>query len=217
VFVGDLGAPEATDADAHHLKRVLRISHGEQVCVSDGAGGWRMCELDAGGALRPVGDSQRVARPQPTLTVGFAAPKGERTEWAVRKLTEVGVDRIVVLRTERSVVRWDAGRAERQLSKMQRWVRESARQCRRLWLPEVAIGAMADLADSLLAGSVLADAGGRRVDSSDHTILVGPEGGWTNEEREGRDLVALGENVLRTETAAVVAGSSMAAIRLWSD
>lgn len=213
----DLDSPELTDADAHHLERVLRISGGEQVCVSDGAGGWRMCEFDVGGDLRPVGEPQSVARPHPTLTVGFGAPKGERTEWAVRKLTEVGVDRIAVLRTDRSVVRWDTGRAERQLSKMRRWVRESSRQCRRLWLPEVTIGTMADLADSLLTGAVLADAGGRRVGPGDHTILVGPEGGWTNEEREGRDLVALGEHVLRTETAAVLAGSSMTAIRLWSD
>ena len=217
VFVEDLGAPELTDADAHHVERVLRISGDEQLCVSDGAGGWRMCELDSAGGLRAAGEPEWVDRPQPTLTVGFAAPKGERTEWAVRKLTEVGVDRIAVLRTGRSVVRWDAGRAERQLSKMHRWVRESARQCRRLWLPAVTIGTMADLAGSLLAGAALADAGGRRVETGDHTILVGPEGGWTDEEREGRDVVALGEHVLRTETAAVLAGSAMASFRLWRD
>ena len=76
---------------------------------------------------------------------------------------------------------------------------------------------MADLAGSLLAGAVLADAGGRRVETGDHTILVGPEGGWTDEEREGRDVVALGEHVLRTETAAVLAGSAMASFRLWRD
>lgn len=63
-------------------------------------------------------------------------------------------------------------------------------------------------------GVVLAEAGGRPLTPDDHTVLVGPEGGWTNEERDGRGLVALGANVLRAETAAVVAGAAMTALRL---
>lgn len=199
------------DADAHHLSRVLRLSDGETVCAADGAGAWRMCSI-VSGTLVPLGEPQRLSVPSSTLTVGFAAPKGDRTEWAVRKLTEVGVDRIEVLRTERSVVRWNPDRAEKQLTRMQRWVRESSRQCRRLWLPELAVSSLEEHPIAALA-----DSGGRRVSSADHAILVGPEGGWTTSEREGRDLVGLGEHVLRTETAAVLAGSALMQHRLWPE
>ncbi len=63
-------------------------------------------------------------------------------------------------------------------------------------------------------GAVLADAGGRPLAGDDRTVLVGPEGGWTNEEREDREVVALAGDVLRAETAAVVAGAAMTSIRL---
>ncbi|MGI9577119.1 MAG: RsmE family RNA methyltransferase [Microthrixaceae bacterium] len=211
VFVDDLSAPELSGADAHHLSRVLRLSEGERVCAADGKGGWRMCSLSSE-VLADVGDMHVEAKPTPTLTVGFAAPKGDRTEWAIRKLTEVGVDRIVVLRTERSVVRWQGSRADKQLAKMHRWTLESARQCRRLWLPAIEIASPTDL-----PSAVIADAGGRRITTRDQQVLVGPEGGWANGEREGREIVGLGEHVLRTETAAVVAGAAMVAERLWSD
>ena len=211
VFVEDLDAPVLSDADSHHLSRVLRLTDGEAVCASDGRGGWRMCTF-TGGALTPLEEGGKLDRPNPELCVALAAPKGDRTEWAVRKLTEVGIDRIVVMETARSVVRWKGDRAGRQLDKMRRWSLESSRQCRRLWLPVLEVASIAEM-----EGGVLADAGGRRVSADDHMILVGPEGGWVNEEREGRDIVALGENVMRTETAAVVAGAAMANSRLWRD
>lgn len=210
VFVEDLANPELSDADSHHLNRVLRLAEGSVVCASDGAGGWRLCTLVAGSLSEPE-EVEREAQRPPTLTVGFAAPKGDRTEWAVRKLTEVGVDRIALLQTDRSVVRWDAERSEKQLAKGRRWILESSRQCRRLTLPTLEIATPADL-----PAAVLADAGGRKVCAADTAILVGPEGGWTNDEREGRETVGLGEHILRTETAAVLAGSALAAQRLWS-
>lgn len=211
VFVQDLATPELSDADSHHLSRVLRLADGSAVCATDGAGGWRLGTLVAG-SLAELQETNREPERTPTLTVGFAAPKGDRTEWAVRKLTEVGVDRIVLLQAERSVVRWDAKRSEKQLTKANRWTLESSRQCRRLWLPTLEIAT-----PDRFTGAVIADAGGRQVASADTAILVGPEGGWTNEEREGREFVGLGEHILRTETAAVLAGSAMTSLRLWSE
>ncbi len=203
----DLHAPELDDDDAHHLGRVLRLADGDEICAADGAGGWRMCRL-VGGALEPMSDAYAEARLDPQLTVGFAPPKRDRPEWAVQKLTELGVDRIVLLRTQRSVVKWSGDRAAKQVAKLGRTALEACRQSRRLWLPEVVT------ADFTQVAGVLADAGGRALTVADTTVLVGPEGGWTDGEREGRDLIGLSDNVLRTETAAVATAARLTALRL---
>ena len=74
------------------------------------AGGSR--RADPGTTLVPDGP-RRVARLRPELTVAFAPTKGDRPEWVVQKLTELGIDRIVPLRTVRSVVRWEGDRGTR--------------------------------------------------------------------------------------------------------
>ena len=219
VFVADLATPTPEDDDAHHLWRVLRLRPGESVCAADGRGGYRMCQVAASERLVPDCDIAVGERRAPELTVGFAPVKGDRPEWVVQKLTEVGIDRILVVHTERSVVRWDATRARRHLTKLERVAREAAAQCRRLWLPEIGVGAVgvgANGATGLGGGqpAVLADAGGRTLTGDDHCVLIGPEGGWTDAERSGCERVALGDHVMRSETAAVVAGSAMASLRL---
>lgn len=191
-----------------HLTRVLRLRDGEVVCVADGRGGYRLCEVTRGD-LVPLGERVAQARITPELTVAFAAVKGERPAWAVQKLTELGMDHIVLLQTERSVVRWDHQRAQQHLRKLGRVARGAAAQCRRLWLPSLRVS---DLA--AMKSAPLADAGGRPLGADDHCLLIGPEGGWTDGEREGRDLVALAENVLRTETAALAAGVAMSSLRI---
>ena len=137
-FVDDLDAPALDDDDRRHLERVLRLRPGEVVTVSDGAGGLRRCRYAAGGALTPDSAVERTEAPAPVLTVAFAVPKGDRAEWAVQKLTEVGVDRIVLLETARSVVRWgEEARASRRVDRLRRVAREAAMQSRRAWLPTV--------------------------------------------------------------------------------
>ena len=78
---------------------------GEELTVSDGAGGRLRCRF--GPALEPVGQVERMPRSSPEVTVAFAVVKGERPEWAVQKLTEIGVDRIIPLLT---AAPWCAGR-----------------------------------------------------------------------------------------------------------
>ena len=73
----------------------------------------------------------------PPVTVAFAPPKGDRPEWAVQKLTELGVDRIVPLVAARSVVRWTGDRAAAPVERLRRVAREAAMQSRRAWLPVV--------------------------------------------------------------------------------
>ena len=137
VLVADVAAPVLDDGAEHHLRRVLRLRDGDAVTVTDGAGAWRPCRLTADGLDRRRRRPRRSIAPRP-VTVAVAPPKGDRLEWLVQKCTEVGVARIVLLDAERSVVRWDAERAGKQLERLRRIAAEAAMQSRRVWLPDVA-------------------------------------------------------------------------------
>ena len=210
VFVDDIDAPTLADDDAHHLARVLRLRAGEEVTVADGRGGWRLCAFADGARLEPVGAVERVAPPPVAVAVAFALTKGDKPELAVQKLTELGVDRIVPLAAERSVVQWDDAKAARNVERLRAVARAAAMQSRRAFLPVV------DDVTALeqLAGIALAHPGGAPLDPSGTTIAVGPEGGWSDAELAavGRH-VDLGPTTLRAETAAVAAGVLLTALR----
>jgi 16S rRNA (uracil1498-N3)-methyltransferase len=218
-FVERLDQPELAEGEWHHLQRVRRLRDGEVITVGDGSGRWRAVRL--GPVLEPCGSIVTDPAPHPRLTVAFAPAKGDRPEWVVQKLTELGVDRIVPLRAERGVVRWDDERAPRQVERLQRVAREAAAQSRRTWLPEVTTPV--DLAQALRWGAVsIADAGAPGLGESPSlarpAVLVGPEGGWSEQERRlaaelGVPVVELGPHVLRAETAAVAAGVLLVAAR----
>jgi len=209
-FVADLAAPVLGDVDRHHLGRVVRLRPGDTLTVSDGRGRWVRCRY--GDDLDVAGEVQLVPQPTPRLTVAFAVVKGERPEWIVQKLTEVGVDTIRPFVAARSVVRWSSDKAVSHVARLQRVAREAAMQSRRCWLPEVMpLAPFAEVA--ALPGAVLADREGVAVDAAATTVLVGPEGGWDGEERQGRKTVAFGDAVLRAETAAVATGVILTALR----
>ena len=152
----------------------------------------------------------------PALTVVFAPTKGERPEWVVQKLTELGIDRIIPLVSERSVVRWNGTRGQTAVARLRRVAREAAAQCRRVWLPSVAdVVTFADLVGLGEAGQVvLAQLSGDRPSLTQRVVAVGPEGGWSGDElASGLATVGFGLSVLRAETAAVTAGALMALLR----
>ncbi|MBW3670018.1 MAG: 16S rRNA (uracil(1498)-N(3))-methyltransferase [Actinobacteria bacterium] len=218
VFVADLDAPELEADDRHHLSRVLRLRAGETVSASDGRGRWRPCTWtgeDGDGGLVPAGEVARVAAPAPAITVAFAPVKGDRPEWVVQKLTEVGVDRIVVLATARSVVRWEGDRAAKHVERLGRVAREAAMQSRRAWLPQVeGVVAFHEAAGASGGGVALAEPGGAPPSLDRPVVLVGPEGGWSDDELAVElPRVGLGPTVLRAETAAVAAGVLLSALR----
>ena len=235
VFVGDLAAPELDDGDRHHLERVLRLAPGDLVTVADGHGNWRPCRL--GSTLEPMGEVRHQPPPGPPLTVAFTPVKAVRPEWVVQKLTEVGVDRIVPVLTERSVVRWDDERWRRRIGpKLATTVTEACAQSRRLHRPTVeaprslthflaASGPVASgpvgsgpVAPDLSGATdgcrvVLADPGGGPLPAGITTIVVGPEGGFSPAERRLALTAGLPGAVLRAETAAVVAGAVLVGLR----
>jgi 16S rRNA (uracil1498-N3)-methyltransferase len=202
VFVASLAHPQPEPDDAHHLFRVLRLRDGEPVTVTDGAGGWQVTTV-AGAALVPDGPVHHEPAPRP-CTIAAAIPKGDRVEWMVQKLTEVGATEIVFLHCARSAVRWDATKGPKQLARLHRVAREAAMQSRRVWLP-VLRGPIGFAEAAMLPHATLADPAGSVVECSP-CVIIGPEGGFSPEESVV-DLprVRLGDQVLRVETAAIVA------------
>lgn len=202
------------DETTHHLDRVLRVRDGESVTVTDGAGRWRSTRVRRAGSgveLEPAGAVVAEVRGTEQLTLATAMPKGDRLEWLVQKTTELGVDRLVLLHCDRSVTRWKDERADRQRERLQRIADEACRQSRRVW--RIAIEGPV-VATSILPTAVVAEPGGRNLTPTDRHVAVGPEGGWTAEELAvAADRVDLGENVLRTETAAIAVAALAAAAR----
>ncbi len=209
------------DIDRHHLERVLRLRPGQLVVASDGAGRWRCCEWALAGRLDAAGPVVTAPDPVPALVVGFAVLKGDRTEWVIQKLTELGVDRLVPLVADRNVVRWEPG-SERALRQSERWrsvAREAAMQSRQVRLPVVEevrglAGVLADLTVRGGPGAALAEPGGQPPSLDRPAVLVGPEGGWSAAERGlGLPAVGLGESVLRSETAALAVAVLLCGLR----
>ena len=225
VFVDDLAAPTLSDDDQHHLARVLRVRDGESVSASNGRGGWRLCQW-RDGRLDAASDVQHVAAPAPRIGVAFVPVKGDRPEWAVQKLTEIGVDDIIVLApTRRAVVRWGD---DKHLRKLQVVAREAAMQSRRVWLPTVT-GPVSLAEVCARPGAAVADPAGEPLDAeplnaaardasapspATSLIIIGPEGGFDADElTPSVRRVSLGDTILRAETATLVAATLLANLR----
>ena len=150
------------------------------------------------------------------MEVGFSWAKAERTEWAVAKLVEIGVDVLTPLVADRTVVRPEREAATRREERLRRIVREAAMQSRR---PQLArIGPTQSVEDVIGRAPAprlaLAEPGGGDLSLATPVVLVGPEGGWSTRELGlVEDKVSLGDGVLRVETAALVAGTLLTTLR----
>lgn len=212
-FVDDIDRPQLDAGDRHHLQRVLRLRPGDPCATSDGRGRWRPCRLTSEG-VDPAGEVVIIEPPSPPLAVAFALVKSSKPELIVQKLTELGIDAIRPFTAARSVVRWDRASRVANHQRLVRVSREAAMQCRRVHLPHVApIGDFSEVAS--LPGAAQSDVGGGPPTLATPLILVGPEGGWSPDER-AVDLpyVALAPHVLRAETAAIAAGAVLAGLRM---
>ncbi len=212
IYVEDLSAPVLSAPAEHHLTSSLRLGLGDPVNVADGTGGWAPAVLtDDAAGVAVTGPVVVEPTPERILSVMFTPTKGVKPEWVVQKLTELGIDRIGILRSDRSVVTYDTSRAERLLRKLQTVATEACQQSRRLVRPQI-LGPQS-VADYVLAnpGARLCDPAGDVLKTSlDRKLLVtslaiGPEGGWSPGEAGQAPLVALPGRILRAETAALTA------------
>ena len=208
--------------EARHLARVMRARVGDRVTLFDGAGTrWpaRVAALGRNRVDLVVEAAQVEAEPAATLTLAVALPKGDRQQWMVEKLTELGVTRLVPLVTGHGVALPTAAARER----LERAVIEACKQCGRD--RAMAIGDPATVAEAARGAAtgtrlLVADLTGRSLAPVDRVpaatmVLVGPEGGFTAEETAtalaaGAERVSLGRHVLRVETAALAAAARWA-------
>jgi len=224
------GAEVVLDGDeGRHAATVKRIHAGEQVVLVDGAGTSAVCAvLDAGKAslrLRVESLSHEV-RALPLVTVVQAIPKGDRGELAVEVLTEVGVATVVPWAAARSVAVWRGERATKSLARWRSTAHEAAKQSRRAWFPDVVdlattedvagLLSTADVAVVLHEAAELPLSGVAVPSTGSVVVVVGPEGGLTDDElaafaKVGALGVRLGAEVLRTSTAGVAAVSALLA------
>ena len=209
-FVEDVEEPVLSTDDRHHLSKVLRLRDGDPLTVCDAAGRWRPARF--GNRLEPSGDVVEVLPPAREVAVGFTLIKSGRPELVVQKLTELGVDRILLLAAERSAVRWDDGKVADNVERLARVVRESGMQSRRVRLP-VLESPQRVLVAAQGPGVAMAEPGGSGLDGDVGLLLIGPEEGWSDAELGDRRRVGLGSTVLRSETAAIAAGALMVALR----
>ncbi len=220
-------AVEVSGDEAHHAVAVRRLRVGESVVLTDGAGTSATGEVTSTGKRVfsvTVLSVDVLPAPAPAFTVVQALPKGDRGELAVEMLTEIGVTRIVPWAATRSVAVWRGERSAKSLAKWRATAREAAKQARRGWFPEVAdlagtteVVALVRAADLVV---VLHEKGAQplpAVGDADHVVVVvGPEGGLTDEEVDsfvaaGAVSVRLGAEVLRTSTAGVAAVAALLA------
>nr|WP_082682790.1 16S rRNA (uracil(1498)-N(3))-methyltransferase [Mycobacterium sp. GA-1285] len=220
--IGELAVVEGDEG--FHAANVRRIRPGERLQLSDGAGELAHCEVAEVGKGRltaRVLDRRFVRPPSPTVTVVQALPKSDRSELAIELATEAGADGFVAWQAARCVARWEtAAKVDKGLRRWRAVARSAARQSRRPRIPEVSGPvSTAELADRLRDQPVvlvLHESATRRLtelavaEADSVTLVVGPEGGITDEELAalsdaGATAVRLGPDVLRTSSAAAVA------------
>ncbi len=216
--LGEGAAVTLDGAPAHYLANVLRLTPGDRVRLfDDRTGEWLAVLTESGRRRVGLRLIQRLRERErvPDLWLLFAPVKRGRIDWLVEKATELGVARLVPVLTRRTVV--DRVNVDR----LRAHAVEAAEQCGRTALPELA---GPEKLDSLLRAwpaertLFFADEGGGeplRPSPGPAAILIGPEGGFADEERSAiRALaqstpVSLGPRILRADTAA------LAAIALW--
>lgn len=215
---------DLSEAEAHHLHTVLRLRNGARLHAADGVAASAPATLD-GGQVCLLADAVEVAPDRPVLAVAQALGKGRKVDEVVRTSTELGADEITVVAASRSISRLDGPKAERALDRWRAVARAASEQSRRVVRPVVR-GPATTMAATERAGSLLiAHPGGTAlpgvlgaVGATDRlTLLVGPEGGWSDDELEdlvaaGGQVVGLGPTVLRTEHAAAAGLAVLGAV-----
>jgi 16S rRNA (uracil1498-N3)-methyltransferase len=211
--------------DVHHIAAVLRMKPGEMLLLCDGQGAEYTVKIARVGrseiATEIVSQSRRVVH-APQVTLGQGLPKSDKMDFIVQKATELGVSEIIPLRTERTIVK--VKDEEKRVMRWQKIAREASMQSSRVDIP--VIGQIVSFKDFLRTQNPelrtllllpweegtqpIKEVLRTHTDVKKIILLIGPEGGFSTTEAEaakesGFHLVSLGQNILRTETAAIAA------------
>ena len=234
MVVGDCVQFDA--AEAHHALRVLRLTEGADIEISDGEGHLfraHIVRIEGSEVWAALTETLPSSEPPILLTLYQGLPKFDKLELICQKATELGAMRIVPVRMSRSVVKLSESDTEKKRERMQKICAEAAKQCGRAKLPEViaplswkdALRAMRSEGLMLMPweeahDTSMTDVRGEILGASSLGILIGPEGGISPSEAAdatciGARAITLGPRILRTETAAIA--SIVMAMQLWGD
>ncbi len=210
--------------DASHIKKVLRMQTGDEVLVFDGTGTEYLSEIEEieTGLVKCRIKSQKISESEPNVkvTVFQGIPKSDKMEQIIQKCVELGVFRIVPVKTDRCIAK------VKDNEKIKRWnkiSREAVKQCGRGVVPKVvepvefkeALNHMKEMDVSLMPYEVLGHDGEHGLKeilrdnkkAKEIGIIIGPEGGFSDSEAKlaeelGIKTIGLGKRILRTETVA---------------
>lgn len=217
-----------TGSEQHHLRNVLRLTSGATLRIIDGQGNVYIAELLDTGTNRLSSEARILshefrANVSPSITLFQALPKNDRMELILQKTTEIGVTQIVPIHSTRALQKPSQNRLER----WHRIVIAATKQCKRAWLPELSKpqtfeASLAHLEKFslrlILDPHIEPESPPQHIKTvlqenpqpTSIALFVGPEGGFSDQEiaaaiQSGCVPVILGKNILRTETAAIVA------------
>ena len=221
--------------DVKHISKVLRYGQGDEIEVCDSNGHEYICRIESIDKTRidlsivNEVDINRESRIRVSLYQGV--PKSTKMDIILQKLTEAGVDEIVLVNTKRSVVNIKGDKADKKFDRWERIIYEAAKQCKRGLIPKLRgilsfkealedmgkndinicpyeVEKSLGIKEALQTGQVK-----KILENKDEVrvgIFIGPEGGFAEEENEmvkaaGISSVTMGPRIFRTETASIVA------------
>jgi 16S rRNA (uracil1498-N3)-methyltransferase len=214
------------DNELRHIRNALRLKEKDEVVVLDGCGNKFICrinQLERHCAKLEIIEKKTHKKEMldVELTIACAVPKKSKVDFIVEKLTEIGVDRIILLKTERTEV--DLKDSLKKLVKLQRIAEASLKQSGNLFLPQIEylnfkqllelkhkekfdlamIPNLGNKEEGL--GKILSNVTGRNI-----LVAIGPEGDFSQKEinsakEAGFVSASLGNTVLKVDTAAIVA------------
>ena len=224
-----------TGPDLNHMKNVLRMRIGEDVWISDGSEKEYHCtieEFQEDSAVLHILYAQESQYELPSRIYLFQGlPKGDKMELIIQKAVELGAYAVVPVETRRCVVKLDAKKAQKKVTRWQQISESAAKQSKRMLIPEVKnvmswkeALAFAKGLDVVLIPYELAQGMKETREilaaiqpGQSVGIFIGPEGGFEEEEvrdamEDGGKPVTLGKRILRTETA----GMTMLSILMYT-
>ncbi len=207
--------------EAKHISKVMRYRTGDHIMVSDGSGNKYECqigEITRSELNLKILNTKVEERPKPFLTICIGnIKKRDRLEFAVEKMTELGADRIIVFKGEHSQ------KESVRMDRLEASALAAMKQSLRVYLPQIVVEkslqkafTLLDDHDQLLMADEIASHDNSTVrafeehENKSIFIVIGPEGGFSEKEREllanrNAGIVSLGPKRLRTETAAIIA------------
>jgi 16S rRNA (uracil1498-N3)-methyltransferase len=205
--------------EAHHAAKVLRVRAGERITVADGTG--RVVEA----VVTKVGDVVRgsvtkvhhASRPVPELVLCQAIARADRMDEMIRRAAEMGVMKVIPFIAERTIVRWNEAKRDRNRERWEALTLSAAKQSRSPWITKVdhVASDVSEVASTVDSAVVLHEGAATRLRDvlpahppATLGVVIGPEGGLSPNEVEtlrtaGAQVVTLGDRILRTETAGV--------------